>query len=146
MPDFHVKRITLPSGKTIEIVYLDGAAVQSRTTSQLPGAVPALRPAPRPPLRRLEQCPVCAGERVHPVDWHEAGAEGWELSLRCPDCRFREIGVFGEPEVERYDRVLADECGRMVEELERITRAHMEEEILRLRAALESGGLTPFDF
>jgi hypothetical protein len=146
MPDFHVKKITLPSGKLIEIVYLDGAAVQSTTTERLPEAAPEPRPAPRPPLRRLEQCPVCAGQRVHPVDWHEVEGGAWQLALRCPDCRFREEGVFGEADVERYDQVLAAECGRMVEELERITREHMEEELRRLRHALESDGLTPFDF
>ena len=94
MPDFHTKKITLPSGKTVELVYLaaDG-----------PDAPPVEAPVDEQTLRvrRIELCPDCDSDRVHPVDWHEVDERHWRLDVRCPDCRWMGSDVFGQDEVEQ---------------------------------------------
>ena len=142
MGEFHVKRITLPSGKTVEIVYYqmaDGEPVAAPMPTQIEAAAELQ-------VRRIELCLDCASDRVHPVDWHEVADMRWELSLRCPDCEWRSRDVFDQPEVERYDDVLNDATDRLIEELDRVTRENMTEAVDRFRLALENDGIMPFDF
>jgi hypothetical protein len=138
MAEFHVKRITLPSGKVVELVYLQNGWRQTAT-------VDAGAPA-RTRVRRIELCPQCGGDRVHPLDWREVEDMRWDLDLRCPDCRWEGGQVYDQPEVERYDDVLLAEAGDMIEELDRITRQNMAEHLERFSAALHADAITPFDF
>jgi hypothetical protein len=138
MAEFHVKRIMLPSGKVVELVYLQNGWDQTAT-------VAADAPA-RTRIRRIELCPQCGGGRVHPLDWREVEDMRWDLDLRCPDCRWEGGDVFDQPEVERYDDVLLAEAGDMIEELDRITRQNMAEHLERFSAALHADAITPFDF
>ncbi|MGN6378127.1 MAG: hypothetical protein ACTHNU_04185 [Gaiellales bacterium] len=134
MAEFRIKKITLPSGKVVEIVYLE------------PGAAPSGDAEPEVHVRRIELCPSCAGSRVHPVDWREVDESRWELRVRCPDCRWRATGVFEQFEVERYDEVLASETDRLIAELERVTRENMADQLERFRNALEQDAILPMDF
>jgi hypothetical protein len=64
MGEFHVKRITLPSGKTVEIVYYqmaDGEPAAAPMPDQIEAAAELH-------VRRIELCPDCTSDRVHPVD------------------------------------------------------------------------------
>jgi hypothetical protein len=143
MGDYHVKRILLPSGKTVEIVYY-----------QADGGEPIITEAreidPEPQLelriRQIELCAGCGGERVHPMDWLEVEDMRWELHVRCPDCEWEASDVFEQPEVERYDDLLNDSTDRMIEELDHITRENMAEMVERFSIALDNDGITPFDF
>ncbi len=138
MAEFHVKRITLPSGKVVELVYLQNEWHQ---TAMVAAGAPA-----RTRVRRIELCPQCEGDRVHPLDWREVDDMRWELDLRCPDCRWEGGGVYDQVDVERYDDVLLAEAGDMIEELDRITRQNMAEHLERFSAALHADAITPFDF
>jgi hypothetical protein len=143
MGDYHVKRIVLPSGKTVEIVYYQadgGEPIITEAREVEP------EPAPEPEVRRLELCNSCGGERVHPIDWHEVEDMRWEISLRCPDCEWAEVERFDQLEVERYDDILNDATDRLIEELDRITRENMTEAVERFRTALENDDILPFDF
>jgi hypothetical protein len=143
MGEYHVKRIVLPSGKTVEIVYYQadgGEPIITEAREVEP------EPAPEPDVRRLELCTACGGERVHPIDWHEVEDMRWEISLRCPDCEWAEVERFDQHEVERYDDVLNDATDRLIEELDRITRENMTEAVERFRTALENDDILPFDF
>ncbi len=138
MAEFHIKKVTLPSGKVVELVYLQNGWHQAATA----GA-----DAPRRMrIRRIELCPQCGSDRVHPLDWREVEDMRWELDVRCPDCRWEGGDVFDQPEVERYDDVLLAEAGDMIEELDRITRQNMAEHVERFTAALHADAITPFDF
>jgi hypothetical protein len=138
MAELHIKRITLPSGKVVELVYLQTGWHQTAT-----GAADA--PA-RTRVRPIELCPQCGGDRVHPLDWREVDDMRWELDLRCPDCRWEGGNVYDQHEVERYDDVLLADAGDMIEELDRITRQNMAEHLERFSAALHADAITPFDF
>jgi len=143
MGDYHVKRIVLPSGKTVEIVYY-----------QADGGEPVITEArevePEPKLglrvRQIELCSSCGEERVHPMEWVEVEDMRWELSVWCPDCEWESTNVYDQAEVERYDDLLNDATDRMIEELDRVTRENMNEAVDRFRAALENDDIVPFDF
>jgi hypothetical protein len=139
MAEFHVKRIELPSGKVVELVYLQAGWEQQAATAQA-DATDRIR------VRRIELCPQCGSDRVHPLDWREVEDLRWELDVRCPDCRWTGGDVYEQPEVERYDDVLLADAGDMTEELDRITRENMAEHLERFRAALDADAITPFDF
>ena len=142
MASFQIKRITLPSGKVVEIVYL-APAPQTVTAGADMAQMPHVE---LPHVRRIELCPACGGDRVHPLDWHEVSDMRWQLVVRCPDCRWRTSDVFEQPEVERYDDVLAADTDRLIEVLDRVTRENMTEQLERFRRALEHDAIEPMDF
>ena len=63
MASFQIKRITLPSGKVVEIVYL-APAPQTVTAGADMAEMPHVE---LPHVRRIELCPACGGDRVHPL-------------------------------------------------------------------------------
>jgi hypothetical protein len=140
MGDFHVKKIILPSGKAVEIVYFHAeaehadaaqASIETRTAPTEPG---------------LERCPSCASDLVYPLDWSEAEGDRWELELRCPNCEWGERSVHSQEAVESFDELLNGGTDELIESLERLTRENMQADIDRFVRALESDLILPFDF
>jgi hypothetical protein len=142
MGEFHVKRIVLPSGKTVEIVYYQASSGGEPVISD----VHEIEEGAALQVRRIELCSDCGGDRVHPTEWNEVEEMRWQLALRCPDCEWRHTDTYEAHEVERFDDVLNDATDRIIEELDRVTRENMNEAADRFRAALDSDGITPFDF
>lgn len=128
----YVRRVVLPSGKTIEVVYFEEHVAQD---------VPA--PAEHPDLHR---CGTCSSDLVYPLEWEEAGETHWEVTLRCPNCEWSGTGVFEQACVERFDEELDRGTEALVGDLKRLMQANMEEEIERFSAALEAGAILPEDF
>src|SRR3954454_12286874 len=81
--DHQLKRIVLPSGKTIEVVYFESLSAEAAASVE-----PAAAPAPQAPGvdRDLHRCPGCSSELVYPVAWEEADESHWSITLRCPNC------------------------------------------------------------
>jgi hypothetical protein len=121
-----VKRVSLPSGKTIEVVYFQEGA----------------RHAPR----ELHLCPDCNSNLVYPIDWSEASQTHWEVMLRCPNCEWFETGVFDQDTVEQFDEELDRGTDDLVEDLKRLIYANMEEQIDRFCEALANDHVLPEDF
>jgi hypothetical protein len=135
------KRVTLPSGKTIEVVYFaDDAALGEPLDSRLP-AHPV--PAPR---QDLHVCVDCDSELVYPVQWEEAGPESWSVLLHCPNCDVSREGVFTQENVELFDEELDRGADALARDYKRLMRANMAEEIERFVGALEAGAICPEDF
>jgi hypothetical protein len=134
MGDFQVKKIILPSGKAVEIVYFHAEPV---VDTGPPSAAPG---------HGLEVCPDCASELVYPTDWHEAVSGNWELELRCPECEWCDRAEYDQGTVERYDGALNDATDQLIESLEQLTRENMEAEIERFVSALSADHIVPFDF
>lgn len=130
----HVRRVVLPSGKTIEVVYFEDLAV------------PEPRALGRPALAELHVCGNCASTLVHPTEWEEAGPSDWEVSLRCPNCEWQHTGVYPQEAVERFDEHLDLGTEAVVRDLKRLMHANMEEEIERFVGALDDDLIVPEDF
>jgi hypothetical protein len=128
-----VKRVALPSGKTIEVVYFDdpGAREEVETT----GAT-----------QLLHMCPECDADLVYPTQWSEVERARWEVALRCPNCEWTHTGVFDQDTVERFDEELDRGTDNLVDDLKRLIRANMEEDIDRFADALGADHILPEDF
>jgi hypothetical protein len=131
------RRVVLPSGKTIEVVYFTDEAPISGSGSPVPATTPA---------EDIHICPDCRSELVYPVAWSEAGERAWELELRCPNCEWEHTGVYEQTIVEALDEVLDDGTQALVGDLKSLVRANMEAEVDRFIAALDADALWPIDF
>jgi hypothetical protein len=136
-PRHYVRRVVLPSGKTIEVVYFDdqaGAAV----------ATPA--PEHQETVGDLHVCGACESQLVYPTEWDEAGTTHWEVCLRCPNCEWSGTGIFEQELVERFDEELDRGTEALVRDLKRLSQANMEDEIERFVQALSEDHIVPEDF
>src|SRR2546430_13844763 len=120
MAEFHVKRITLPSGKVVELVYLQTGWEQITTVEADEAGATAEQ---RLHVRRIELCPQCGSDRVHPLDWREVEDMRWELDVRCPDCRWTGGDGHEQPEGGRHDGLLPARARGPPQEADRITPA-----------------------
>jgi hypothetical protein len=134
--DHHVKRILLPSGKTIEVVYFS-----EREAAGDPVVTPSQEPS-----RGLHVCPDCDAGLVHPTDWSEAGKDHWRVAMRCPNCEWSGSGVFSQELVDLFDEQLDEGTDALVRDLKRLTRANMEDEIEWFVSALQADAILPEDF
>ena len=125
----HVRRVLLPSGKTIEVVYVDQA-----DESTLDGSTD------------LHHCGTCGCDLVYPLEWEEASATHWEVTLRCPNCEWNGTGVFDQATVDRFDEELDRGLVVLVSDLKRLAQENMEIEIECFVRALDADALLPEDF
>jgi hypothetical protein len=142
-----VKRVALPSGKTIEVVYFDDqAAAQAQAEPQAETQAEAATPAPGRVEEDLHLCPDCDSVLVYPTQWGEVDRMQWEVTLRCPNCEWLHTGVYDQDTVERFDEELDRGTDNLVDDLKRLIRANMEEEIERFSKALVENHILPEDF
>ena len=121
----YVRKVTLPSGKTIEVVFFEDLT---------------------PAATDIHVCPECRSELVYPVAWEEADRSRWEVSLRCPNCEWMTTDIFEEEAIQRFDETLDRGTEALVADLRQLTRANMEEDVERFVVALMAGHLLPEDF
>ena len=132
------KRVTLPSGKTIEVVYFADE-----------GFLPEPEAPAHPPAEEqqdLHVCVACASGLVYPVQWQEAGPENWSVLLHCPNCDVFREGVFTQDNVELFDEELDRGADALARDYKRVMRANMADEIDRFVGALNAGAILPEDF
>jgi hypothetical protein len=132
------KRVTLPSGKTIEVVYFADE-----------GFLPEPDAPAHPPAEAhqdLHLCVECDSGLVYPVQWEEAGAENWSVLLHCPNCEVFREGVFTQENVELFDEELDRGADALARDYKRLMRANMADEIDRFVGALDAGAILPEDF
>jgi hypothetical protein len=133
-----VKRVVLPSGKTIEVVYFRDAVASAPPVEE---ALPSAEPD-----QELHTCLDCGGTHVYPVEWEEAGPDNWSVLLHCPNCDVHREGVFSQDTVERFDEELDRGADALARDYKRLMRANMAEEIDRFVGALQSEAILPEDF
>ena len=129
----YIRRVVLPSGRAIDVVYFE------------PLADDRVGPASGP-VRELHECPSCECDLVYPVEWEETSPTHWEVLLRCPNCEWSEVGTFDQPTVDRFDKRLDTGTETLIGDLRRLQQANMEEEIVRFARALDAGAILPEDF
>jgi hypothetical protein len=132
-----VKRVMLPSGKSIEVLYFSEAG---------PDVVPAAAPAQPGADEPLHVCIDCTSTLVYPTDWQEAGPDHWEVDLRCPNCEWRGTGVFHQDVVESFDDELDRGIDVLLSDYRALVSSNMEDEIDRFSKALDAGAILPADF
>jgi hypothetical protein len=120
-----VRRILLPSGRSIEVVRFR---------------------EPEPSRHGLHVCPSCGSHLVQPVAWSEAAPEQWELILECPNCWWSGDGRYGRDEVDQLEECLDDGLATVLADLKRLSHANMAEDIDRFVAALDADYVLPEDF
>ena len=128
----YVRKVVLPSGRSIEVVYFENDPV---------AAPPAL-----PGVGDLHVCPECEQHLVYPLEWEEHGELHWEVSLRCPNCEWATVDLFHQDLVDQFDEELDRGTEALVRDLKRLTRANMEDEVERFTRALRAGAILPEDF
>ena len=139
--DHQLKRIILPSGKTIEVVYFDHASVSE------PAPQPEQKTqTPKDTERELHVCINCDSNLVYPVQWEEAGERSWHVTLRCPECEWTEADVFTQDQCDRFDDELEAGTDALSRDYKRLVTANMSEEIDRFAAALDADAILPIDF
>jgi hypothetical protein len=125
--DHSVRRIVLPSGKSIEVVRFDGRAEA-------------------PAQDGLHVCQECESDLVQPVEWRATTDDQWDLTLYCPNCDWNCRGVFSHQQVEALEEHLDLGVEAIVRDLKRLTSANMADEVERFAAALEADLILPEDF
>jgi hypothetical protein len=140
--DHQLKRIVLPSGKTIEVVYFESLAAEADVA---PVEAPTAPAAPGVDLD-LHVCPECSSELVYPVAWEEADESHWSIALRCPNCEWGEDGVFAQDDCDRFDDELERGTDALTRDYKRLMTANLADEIERFAQALEVDAILPMDF
>ena len=138
----YVRRVVLPSGKTIEVVYFDDQAIDAPAAEPRVAGEGFLDQT----IHDLHGCGSCESDLVYPTEWDEAGTTHWEVSLRCPNCEWNGTGIFQQELVERFDEELDRGTEALVRDLKRLMHANMEEEIDRFVQALDHDLILPEDF
>jgi len=120
-----VRRIVLPSGRSIEVVrFNDHSHV----------------------ARGLHVCPDCSSELVQPIDWSEAPDDSWNLSLNCPNCDWYTEGLYTQDQVRELEDRLDEGLADMLRDLQRLAQANMADQIDRFVTALYADQVLPEDF
>ena len=131
-PTRKVKRVVLPNGKTIEVQCLDqGTPANDQSTAE---------------RQDLHICTKCNSFLVYPTAWEEADEHHWHVELRCPNCEHTETSIFSQDVVDCFDVELDRGTRALVEDLRRLCRATMEEDVERFCAALSGNQILPEDF
>jgi hypothetical protein len=133
----YVRRVVLPSGRAIEVVYFEPLASPS---------FPSARSSSPQPVDDLHVCPECDRDLVYPVEWEEVSPTHWEVLLRCPNCEWTEAGVYDQATVDHFDEELDRGSDVLLGDLKRLVQANMEEEIDRFSNALAADAIWPEDF
>ncbi|MEA2427803.1 MAG: hypothetical protein QOF37_1431 [Thermoleophilaceae bacterium] len=144
--DNQLKRIVLPSGKTIEVVYFESLSPEAATDVEAP-LTEAPKAQPQKGVERdLHVCPDCTSDLVYPVAWEEADETHWSISLRCPNCQWAEEGVYPQDDCDRFDDELERGTDALTRDYKRLMTANLADEIERFAHALDVDAILPMDF
>ena len=97
MKGYRTKKIALPGGRVIEIVYFsdgeDGDAAEA-LIQDVPGPIDDLDlDLDRDGELNLHICPDCESDLVYPTSWEEHAGDGWRIERRCPNCQRGAPGI-----------------------------------------------------
>lgn len=134
--DYQRKKITLPGGRIIEILYL--------ITGKSPFAS-----APQEPEAHREDlhiCTSCDSNLVYPYRWEEKENDIWHVCLRCPNCEHYREGEFDLDAVQAFDDVLNDGSEELLQEVKELSKENMKQYAERFLGALAADAIQPMDF
>lgn len=151
MKGYRTKKIALPGGRVIEIVYFsdghDGEAAEA--------VIQDVSGNPEDDLdldldlegkTNLHVCPDCESDLVYPTSWQEREGDGWRIDRRCPNCEWRHAGEFDHEDIERFDDALNDGTEDLLATLRSFARSNMEADVERFIEAIQLDLIEPMDF
>jgi len=94
----------------------------------------------------LHICPECGSDLVYPTDWAPASERHWQVALRCPECEWNGGGRYSQDVVDRLDEELDHGTEAVLDDLNILVRANMEDQIDRFVAALNGDNILHEDF
>ena len=94
----------------------------------------------------LHVCPACGSDLVYPTDWAPANERQWHVALRCPECEWNGGGRYTQDIVDRLDEALDHGTEAVLDDLNVLVRANMEDQIDRFVTALNGDQILPEDF
>lgn len=144
MKGYRTKKIALPGGRVIEIVYFSDPDPERRSDhTEAVAEAGAYAPGP---VHALHVCEDCSSDLVYPVAWEERSDDTWYVERRCPNCEWDHEGEFHQSEVEIFDDVLNEGTESLLTTLREFARSNMEEDVERLISALKADLIEPMDF
>jgi hypothetical protein len=152
MKGYRTKKIALPGGKVIEIVYFaeatgEGVApVEGAVAERAEELLDEALDEPRHGTLELHVCPECDSDLVYPVSWEERAGDAWRIDRRCPNCEWRHVGEFSQDEVELFDDALNDGTEDLLVNLRSFARANMEDDVERMIEMIQLDRIEPMDF
>lgn len=156
MKGYRTKKIALPGGRVIEIVYFSEPGEAGGEAHEVEAAAEAAErhhvdvttadAGADAEALELHVCPSCEGDLVYPVSWEERDDDSWSIERRCPNCEWRHVGEFSQDEVEVFDDALNDGTEDLLVTLRNFARANMEADVERLIAAIHGDLIEPMDF
>lgn len=99
-----------------------------------------------PTSTNLHNCPECNSGLVYPLEWEPVDLWHWRVELRCPECEWQRTAVHGQTVLDRFDDALDAGTNALLNDLGRLQRANMEEELARFNVALTGDLILPEDF
>ncbi|HVP02927.1 MAG TPA: hypothetical protein VMT10_10195 [Solirubrobacteraceae bacterium] len=134
-------QVRLPSGRMIEVVYLDEPAIAPAGPSDAERRAVAAEAA-----ADLMVCGLCGCEFVQPIDWDEAGSRHWRVTLRCPNCEAHGTVVVQDEVVDQYDLALERGSAALALSLHGLVEENIDDEVTRFAEALDRDHILPEDF
>lgn len=153
MSEYRTKKIILPGGREIEVVYLgelrSGALAEGEWFDVPDADIEEALGAALADLSgvrcELWMCDRCGSELVRPLALEEC--EGvWRVERECPECGAHDDGFFSRDEVEQYHDALEEGTEELMTALRQIARLNMEEDVERMIDALRADRIEPMDF
>jgi len=96
--------------------------------------------------RELHVCPSCGSELVQPTNWSHTVDDRFALTLECPNCTWRESGLYGQAQVELLEDRLDDGVTALIDDLRLLTQANLVSDVDSFVDALNRGLIVPEDF
>lgn len=142
-PNSEVRSITLPSGRQVEISYLNGEAVLLADQGL---EIVEVEADLQETVDQLLNCGDCGCDTVQPVEWDGYGPRHWKIELRCPNCEARCTTIVEDDIAELCDRAHQRGADALELALTKLSEESGKRDIERLRIALENNHLLPEDF
>lgn len=153
MSEYRTRKITLPGGREVEVVYLGElpAEVCPDGWLEVPGGdVEEALEAAFTVFDRLGHelwmCDECGGDMVRPLAMRERDDGRWYVERTCPECEWHHEGSFGRAEVEEFHDALEEGTEELLTALRHMARLNMEDDITRMIDALGTDRIEPMDF
>lgn len=153
MSEYRSKKITLPGGREIEVVYLgalpDGVSADDWIELPDASAEDALEAAFTvfdQLGREMWTCEECGGDMVRPLAMEERDDGRWYVERTCPECDWHHEGSFSREDVDDYNDALEEGTEELLTALRHMARLNMEEDVERMIDAIGADRIEPMDF